>query len=73
MKKVWHAVAILVVAYPFLAVGYKLIVEESFTTWGLYFLILAGLVTGIVLALRSKPVDTKPSKPAWDEALNQRQ
>lgn len=73
MKKVWYAIAIFVAAYPFLAVGYKLIVEESPTTWGLYFLILAGLVAGIVLALRSKPAENKPSKPAWEEALNQRQ
>jgi hypothetical protein len=73
MKKVWYAVALLVVAYPFLAVGYKLILEENIVTWGTYFLILVGLVLGIWLGLRQKPTPAQPTKPAWEKALNERQ
>jgi hypothetical protein len=73
MKKPWHWIAILVAAYPFLSLGFKLIESESIVTVLVYFGILAGLVVGIILGLRQKPVKGEVIKPSWEETLNQRQ
>jgi hypothetical protein len=73
MKKPWHWIAISVAAYPFLALGFKLIESESIITVLVYFGILTGLVVGILLGLRQKPSKSEVVKPVWEETLNQRQ
>lgn len=72
MKKPWVLIALIVGAYPYIAVGVKLIQKESITTAVVYFGIIAVLVVGIIVALR-RPVTAKtPTKPAWQESLDQR-
>jgi hypothetical protein len=72
MKKPWYLVALIVGAYPYIAVGLKLIQKESLTTAGVYFVVVAVLVTGIILALRKPATAATVVKPAWEESLNQR-
>jgi hypothetical protein len=72
MKKPWTLIALIIGAYPYLAVGIKLAQEESITTAGIYFVIVAVLVAGIVLALRQPATAAKVTKPAWEESLNKR-
>ncbi len=72
MKKPWTLIALIVGAYPYIAVGIKLMQKESITTAGVYFVVVAVLVTGIVMALRKPATVTTVVKPAWEESLNQR-
>jgi hypothetical protein len=72
MKKPWTLIALIVGAYPYIAVGIKLMQEESITTAGVYFVVIAVLVAGIVLALRKPTTAATVVKPAWEESLNQR-
>ncbi|MCX6016142.1 MAG: hypothetical protein NT020_11245 [Chloroflexales bacterium] len=72
MKKPWYLVALIVVAYPYIAVGIKLIQEESLTTAGVYFVFVGVLVAGIVMALRKPATAATVVKPVWEESLNQR-
>lgn len=73
MKKPWTIVAILMFAYPFITFGIKMFMTESIVAAGVYGLIVIGLITGILLALRHKPTPAAaPVKPAWEESLNKR-
>ena len=72
MKKPWTLIALIVGAYPYIAVGIKLMQEESVTTAGVYFVFVAVLVAGIVFALRKPTTATTVVKPTWEESLNQR-
>jgi hypothetical protein len=72
MKKPWTLIALIVGAYPYIAVGIKLMQEESITTAGVYFVFVAVLVAGIVLALRKPTTAATVVKPTWEESLNQR-
>jgi hypothetical protein len=72
MKKPWTLIALIIGAYPYIAVGIKLMQEESITTAGVYFVFVAVLVAGIVLALRKPTTAATVVKPVWEENLNQR-
>jgi len=72
MKKPWTLIALIVGVYPYIAVGIKLMQKESITTAGVYFVVIAVLVAGIIMALRKPATAATVVKPSWEESLNQR-